>query len=236
MLYRKFASHIEDFLRHEPKKILLGDVDCNGVLTASDLSLLKRGLMTDKYDNSVAKVNADVDQSYEINNDDAELLHDFLVGKIDEFPVAERVVDFTAMAQKFSGLSLEESWKKDNENNALYTQRFGADPGWMVYKDRLYVYTTNDAYEYNNGQIQENTYDVRTLNCVSTTDLVNWTDHGAIPVAGNGAGAERVHAVRGTDGHRHRCPDCRCEGVRQNRLGGSGHPGKHQCLVCGLSG
>lgn len=173
----------------KPKKILLGDVDCNGVLTASDLSLLKRGLMTDQYDNSVAKVNADVDQSYEINHDDAELLRDFLVGKIDEFPVAERVVDFTAMAQKFSGLSLEESWKKDNENNALYTQRFGADPGWMVYKDRLYVYTTNDAYEYNNGQIQENTYDVRTLNCVSTTDLVNWTDHGAIPVAGNGAGA-----------------------------------------------
>ncbi|MCQ2434766.1 MAG: endo-1,4-beta-xylanase [Oscillospiraceae bacterium] len=173
----------------KPKKVLLGDVDCDGVLTASDLSLLKRGILTGKYDNSVAKVNADVDQSYEIDEKDAEYLHQFLMTKITEFPVAERKVDFTAMAQKFSGLSLEESWKKAGENNSLYTQRFGADPGWMVYKDRLYVYTTNDAYEYKNGQIQENSYDVRTLNCVSSADLVNWTDHGAIPVAGNGAGS-----------------------------------------------
>ena len=173
----------------EAKKPLLGDVDCDGVLTAADLALLKKGIMSGSFDNSTAKHNADVDQSYKLDADDATALHDFLMGKITEFPVAERVVDFTAMAQKFSGVSLEDSWKKEGENNPLYTQRFGADPGWMVYKDRLYVYTTNDAFEYKDGQLQENSYDVRTLNCVSTADLVNWTDHGAIPVAGNGAGS-----------------------------------------------
>ncbi len=171
------------------KKALLGDVDGDGTLTAKDLALLQRGIRTGKFDDAIAKLNADVDQSYEVDKADAEALRDFLIGKIKEFPVAERVVDFTAMAAKFSGLSLEDSWKKLGENNPLYTQRFGADPGWMVYKDRLYVYTTNDAFEYKNGQLQENSYDVRTLNCVSTADLVNWTDHGAIPVAGNGAGA-----------------------------------------------
>lgn len=54
----------------------------------------------------------------------------------------------------------------------------------MVYKDRMYVYTTNDAFEYKDGQLQENSYNVQTINCHSSADLVNWTDHGAMPVAG----------------------------------------------------
>ena len=68
----------------------------------------------------------------------------------------------------------------------LFTQRFGADPGVMEYNGRVYVYTTNDVIEYDSdGKVTENTYaQVNKINCLSSEDLVNWTDHGAIPVAG----------------------------------------------------
>ncbi|MBQ8921117.1 MAG: endo-1,4-beta-xylanase [Oscillospiraceae bacterium] len=163
--------------------LLLGDVDCDGKLTASDLSALKRGVKKG-FANSVAKINADVDQSGEIDTADAQYLQQFLLTVIDEFPVAERKVDWTQAELQFKNIALANSYKADNENNPLTTQRFGADPGWLVYKDRLYVYTTNDAFEYhNNGALKTNSYDSGTINCVSSADLVNWTDHGAIPVA-----------------------------------------------------
>ena len=54
----------------------------------------------------------------------------------------------------------------------------------MVYKDRLYIYTTNDAFEYyTDGRLQINTYNSGTINCISSADLVNWTDHGPLPIA-----------------------------------------------------
>ncbi len=86
----------------------------------------------------------------------------------------------------FDALRLNESYKQEGENNPLYTQRFGADPGYLVWNDRLYVYTTNDVIEYNaDGTVRENTYgQVNKINCISSADLVNWTDHGAIPAAG----------------------------------------------------
>ncbi|MBP1591052.1 MAG: carbohydrate-binding protein, partial [Oscillospiraceae bacterium] len=60
---------------------------------------------------------------------------------------------------------------------------FGADPGWLVYDGRLYVYTTADQFAYKNNQMIENDYSSGYINCLSTADLVNWTDHGGIPVA-----------------------------------------------------
>jgi len=91
--------------------------------------------------------------------------------------------ELTAM---FDGLKLNQSYKKDGENNPLFTQRFGADPGYLVWNDRLYIYTTNDVIEYNaDGSVRENSYaQINKINCISSSDLTNWTDHGAIPVAG----------------------------------------------------
>ena len=85
-------------------------------------------------------------------------------------------------------ISLAESYKKIGENNPLYTQRFGADPGVMEYGGRLYVYMTDDIIERDStGKVKENTYgNIRFINCISSDDLVNWTDHGRIPVAGAG--------------------------------------------------
>ncbi len=91
-----------------------------------------------------------------------------------------------ALTAYFDALVLQESYKAEGENNPLFTQRFGADPGYLVWNDRLYVYTTNDVIEYSaDGTVRENSYgQVNKINCVSSADLVNWTDHGAIPVAG----------------------------------------------------
>ncbi len=92
----------------------------------------------------------------------------------------------TENMMNFGDIKLTKSYKNTNENNPLYTQRFGADPGVMEYNGRVYVYTTNDVVEYDrDGNVIENTYGkINKINCISSDDLVNWTDHGAIPVAG----------------------------------------------------
>lgn len=173
-----------------PKAVppILGDVNCDGQITAADLSAIKAALRTEKFASATAKKNADVNKSKKVTDEDAKLIRDYLLSKITDFPQGEievEEVDFSAMEAKFRGITLATSIKKDNENNPMTTQRFGADPGFMVYKGRLYVYTTNDAFEYSGNNIKENAYTVQTLNCVSSADLVNWTDHGAIPAAGN---------------------------------------------------
>ena len=113
----------------------------------------------------------------------------YMTGQISEFPVAEPelpVVDTAKMDALFSGIKLASSYKKAGEGNPLFTQRFGADPGVMEYDGRVYVYTTNDVVEYaTDGSVAENTSGkINKINCISSDDMVNWTDHGAIPVAG----------------------------------------------------
>lgn len=164
--------------------IVLGDTDRSGNLTVFDMINARKVLAGTITDADIIKA-ADVDQSGKAEVNDLVLLQQFLLGIIDQFPNNRPAVDTAAMEAVFKNLSINSSWKKEGENNVLWTQRFGADPGFMVYKDRLYVYTTNDAPEYrSDGKIQVNTYNSGTINCFSSADLVNWTDHGAIPVAG----------------------------------------------------
>lgn len=169
--------------------ILKGDVNFDGVIDGFDLTLARQGL-TGGFASTSAEIAADVDQSDVTDTTDVELIQSYVLGQISEFPLAEKVVDTAAMEQLFSTISLTESYKNAGENNPLYTQRFGADPGVMEYNGRVYVYMTNDVIEYDsNGNVAENTYgQVNQINCISSDDLVNWTDHGAIQVAGpNGA-------------------------------------------------
>lgn len=86
--------------------------------------------------------------------------------------------------------TLTKSYKSAAENNPIVTQRYSADPSVMVYGDTVYLYSTNDEFEYKNGSVSENTYgNIKTLNCFSSKDLVNWTDHGVIQVAGSSGAA-----------------------------------------------
>lgn len=76
------------------------------------------------------------------------------------------------------------------ENNPLMVQEFGADPWAMEYNGRIYIYMTGDEPVTGaDGKVKTNTYgNINTIHVISSADLVNWTDHGAIPAAGrNGA-------------------------------------------------
>nr|WP_328803543.1 family 43 glycosylhydrolase [Paenibacillus silvestris] len=76
--------------------------------------------------------------------------------------------------------------KTPGNANPLFSQKFGADPFAMEYNGRVYVYMTNDVFEYNaDGTIKDNGYSkINKITVVSSDDMMNWTDHGEIPVAG----------------------------------------------------
>ena len=77
--------------------------------------------------------------------------------------------------------------KPTTNHNPIMTQRYGADPCAMVYGDSVYIYMTHDIYEYENGSIKNNGYGkITEIVCLSSADLVNWTDHGPMKVAGSG--------------------------------------------------
>ena len=84
--------------------------------------------------------------------------------------------------------------KNIGDGNPLYTQHYGADPWGLEYDGRLYVYMTNDTVMYNgDDEVIDNTYGViRHINVISSDDLINWTDHGSIPVAGAAGAAKNA--------------------------------------------
>ena len=90
------------------------------------------------------------------------------------------------LMSRFDGIKYALSYKKSGFKNPLITQDFGADPWALVYKDRVYVYMTHDILMRNkDGEVVDNTYgDINKLKVISSSDLVNWTDHGDIHVGG----------------------------------------------------
>nr|WP_145402876.1 carbohydrate-binding protein [Paenibacillus xylanexedens] len=80
--------------------------------------------------------------------------------------------------------------KQIGNANPLIDHHLGADPFALTYNGRVYLYMSSDNYEYNSdGSIKDNTFaNLKSVFVISSADMVNWTDHGAIPVAGaNGA-------------------------------------------------
>ena len=76
--------------------------------------------------------------------------------------------------------------KEVPNGNPLISHKFGADPYVLVYNERVYVYMTDDILEYDSeGNVKDNTYSlINKISVISSDDLMNWTDHGEIPVAG----------------------------------------------------
>ncbi|KAL6591179.1 glycosyl hydrolase [Neocallimastix sp. 'constans'] len=89
-------------------------------------------------------------------------------------------------AKSFEGVTVGKSYKDVANNNPLSTVRYSADPGVMVYNDRIYVYATNDGSVANKYETGNDYAKIVSLNLMSSDDLVNWMDHGSIPVAGKG--------------------------------------------------
>ncbi|WP_298455855.1 family 43 glycosylhydrolase [uncultured Cellulomonas sp.] len=85
--------------------------------------------------------------------------------------------------------TIEVVGKLPGEHNPLISHKFGADGFGFVDDGRVYMYMTNDTQGYapdpqtgispqiNYGQINQ-------ITVISSEDLVNWTDHGEIQVAG----------------------------------------------------
>ena len=98
-------------------------------------------------------------------------------------------------AEIFKGMTLAKSYKGFQNNNPIIEQHYGADPFALVYEDEVYFYMTADAYEYDaTGAIKENTYGkIRSLYVVSTKDMINFTDHGEITIAGAGGATKWAH-------------------------------------------
>ena len=70
--------------------------------------------------------------------------------------------------------------------NPLISHKFGADACALVYNDEVYLYMSADAYEYDrHGRIDNNTFKrIDKLTVISSSDLLNWTDHGEIKITG----------------------------------------------------
>ncbi len=155
-----------------------GDLNGDGFVNTSDYVLLRRYLLGIGNISSNADVNADG----AINSMDYVYVRQYILGIIDSFPGE----DDEDLAKLFEGIQLATSYKDFNNHNPIMTHRFGADPYALVYEDRVYVYSTHDIiHRDSNGMIMENDYSqIRTLNRLSSEDLVNWTDHGVIEVAG----------------------------------------------------
>jgi len=74
--------------------------------------------------------------------------------------------------------------------NPIVQTHYTADPAPMVHDGRVYVYTSHDEDE----TIKDffTMYDWR---CYSTTDMVNWTDHGAIASLKNFAWMDKINGA-----------------------------------------
>lgn len=133
---------------------------------------------------------------YESNGSDPYDENGCVVGKRDE----------VELASVFSTISLSNKNPKVKpltNHNPIMTQRYGADPCAMVYGDSVYIYMTHDIYEYdNNGNIKSNGYGkITEIVCLSSADLVNWTDHGPMKVSGSGGISKAVNSWAPTACH-----------------------------------
>ncbi|SIR89636.1 family 43 glycosylhydrolase [Micromonospora avicenniae] len=99
--------------------------------------------------------------------------------KVDDVTLQEYVVSKT----------IEVVGKLPGEHNPLIGHKFGADGFGFVHDGRVYLYMTNDTQGYapnpSTGVSPGINYgDINQITVISSTDLVNWTDHGEIQVAG----------------------------------------------------
>lgn len=104
---------------------------------------------------------------------------------------AEHLMDFTVddvSIVEASATSFGAVGKLPGNGNPLVSNRFGADPFALEHDGRVYLYMTDDTQEWapdaNNISTTNSYAKITQINVISSEDLVNWTDHGAIPVAG----------------------------------------------------
>lgn len=107
--------------------------------------------------------------------------------------IRKRLVCLLALILVFAGLPMgighaanQPLAKLPGNSNPLMDHKLGADPYAIVHDGRVYVYMSGDDYVYNsNGSVKDNDFSkIVKVRVISSADMVNWTDHGSIPVAG----------------------------------------------------
>ena len=70
--------------------------------------------------------------------------------------------------------------------NPLISHKLGADQCALVHDGRVYLYLSADIYEYDrHGRLISNNFRrIDGLNVISSSDFLNWTDHGKIKITG----------------------------------------------------
>ena len=115
------------------------------------------------------------------------------IGKNIEYDVSGTKTNIALIGK--SDILTSGTTKTPGRTNPLMDHKFGADPYAITYDGRVYVYMTNDSQQYNLAEKDSNGYptgdnnygNIATINVISSDDMVNWVDHGAIPVAGKNA-------------------------------------------------
>lgn len=118
-------------------------------------------------------------------------LQDFSVDDLSLVKIAD-----APAAPEFTSLEKVQT-KPVGDHNPLVGHKFGADPHHLIYNGRLYIYSTDDTQQYeaaskdaNGLPTQSNGYGAITrLNVMSTSDMVNWVDHGSVPISRAGGAA-----------------------------------------------
>ena len=102
-----------------------------------------------------------------------------------------KAVSAADAASAFNGVILAKGYKPTTWHNPCLTTRYNADPGVMEYNGRVYIYTSNDGDISDGYSVTSNSYaKINKINCMSSSDMVNWTDHGSIAAAGSSGAAK----------------------------------------------
>lgn len=105
-----------------------------------------------------------------------------------DFHLMDFAVDDVTLVEYEPATTIEVLAKTPGDGNPLLSHKFTADGYGLVHDGRVYVYLTHDHQMFlpgPDGTIPTNTYGgINTLTVISSDDMVNWVDHGEIPVAG----------------------------------------------------
>ncbi len=101
-----------------------------------------------------------------------------------QYPVVERFIDKFLCLDKSDSLTLQAAMREEMKVNLpLFQTKYTADPSPLVVGDTLFLYTSHDASPEDIPDINERSsagffmYDWLLW---STTDMANWTEHGAV--------------------------------------------------------
>jgi len=98
------------------------------------------------------------------------------------FIATSSLIPGTYEVQAATGLT-PAAGKTIGNSNPLITHKYGADPFAMVYNGRVYIYLTDDQAQWELTPDTNNSYsNCRSISIISSADMVNWTDHGKVPI------------------------------------------------------